>query len=138
MLSATVAGREGLCPVLFHTAFEAACWAVFCPGLRIGQTAALMRGLAETHGHVVGTPEGSLWVFPPPHVLVASTLPSGRSALKWQRLELVARTELEGGLDAAMLRALPVDEAVGALRPYRSRAALPLRTVHVGCRRCVQ
>ncbi|WP_019816063.1 DNA-3-methyladenine glycosylase family protein [Saccharomonospora saliphila] len=116
VLTRVHARRPGLRPVLFRSPYEAACWAVVCQGLSRERTTELVRALAESHGRVAGVGARRLWAFPPPHALVTGVRVPGLSALKRQRLELVAEVALEGRLDAAALRALPAADALAEVR----------------------
>ncbi|NIJ11063.1 DNA-3-methyladenine glycosylase II [Saccharomonospora amisosensis] len=108
--------RPGLRPVHFHSPYEAACFAVVCHRLRVGQAAAIVRRIAERHGERVSIGGRALAAFPPPEVLLDADLSVGLSEVKRQRLTVIARAALDGLLNGTYLRSLPPDHAVRELR----------------------
>jgi DNA-3-methyladenine glycosylase II len=94
-------------PVLFHSPYEAACWAVISARLRQPQ-AARIRDALSTSG-----------TFPPPGALLELDEIAGLTTEKVQRLHGIARAALEGRLDRAALLAAGQEEAVARLRELR-------------------
>ncbi len=93
--------RPGLRPVLFHSPYEAACWAVIGHRIRIAQAAAIKQRMAER----LGEEAGGLMGFPSPERLLATDDVPGLAPVKVERLHAIAHAALEGRLDAGRLRA---------------------------------
>jgi DNA-3-methyladenine glycosylase II len=94
-------------PVLFHSPYEAACWAVISARLRQPQA---VRIRAQLSGG--GT-------FPPPAALLERDEIAGLTAEKVARLHGIARAALAGRLDRDALLAAGQEQAVGRLRELR-------------------
>lgn len=107
--------RPGLRPVLFHSPYEAACWAVIGHRIRITQAAAVKQRIAER----LGTKIGGLTSFPAPARLAEADeladIP-GLPPVKVERLHAIARAALDGVLDADRLRAMEATEALVELQ----------------------
>ncbi|MFI5262183.1 MAG: DNA-3-methyladenine glycosylase family protein [Candidatus Limnocylindrales bacterium] len=101
----------GFRPVLHHSPYEAAAWAVLA-GHRSGRQAdSLRRRLGESLGRTFLLDGEELTAFPTPQAILdapALPLPSPEQD---RRLRAVARAALDGVLDPARLRALDPDEA---------------------------
>ncbi len=100
----------GLRPCGFHSAYEAAAWAVLSQRTRVRDAARLRRDLIARHGE-----EGA---FPAPSTLSAA-IETGTLVLpgrKAEYLNAVAYAARTGILDSRRLRALPEDEAREQLR----------------------
>lgn len=108
--------RPGLRPVHFHSPYEAACFAVVCHRLRVGQAAAIVHRIAEQHGEPVSVGGRQLACFPAPQVLRDLDDLPGLSAVKRQRLAVIARAALDGSLSGAYLRSVPPGRAVSELQ----------------------
>jgi DNA-3-methyladenine glycosylase II len=112
-----LSGRHpGLRPVTFCSPYEAACWAVLAQRQTMVTAAGLKEGIAQrygTHHRVEGV---DLFAFPAPAVLwgVAHDLPLPE--IKRSRLQQLAAAALDGLLDGARLRALPVEAARAAVQ----------------------
>lgn len=106
----------GLRPVCFASPYEAAAWAVLSHRIRITQAAALRARIAERHGTAVEIAGTTLRAFPGPAELPAAVAAEGLPEVKVERLRAVAAAALDGVLDAVVLRALPVAEALARLR----------------------
>ena len=107
---------DGLRPVCFYSAYEAA--TSFMIGQRISrrQSAAIKRDLAERLGDrptIAGTP---VTAFPRPDRLLELRDARGLTPVKVERLHGLARAALDGRLDTEALRAMPPDEALPRLR----------------------
>lgn len=72
--------------------------------------------MARELGEEIQVGQERLHAFPKPTVLVAMAAFPGLSAEKIERLHVVARAAMEGLLDRARLRAMPVVQALDALR----------------------
>jgi 3-methyladenine DNA glycosylase/8-oxoguanine DNA glycosylase len=109
---AELAGRyPGLRPVCFHSPYEAACWAVLSQRSSMVQAARLKERIAQAHGEPVSVDGVELWAFPSPGRLraVAGELPVPE--VKRERLRGLADAALDGRLDGARLRGMPVEAA---------------------------
>lgn len=95
-------------PVLFHSPYEAACWAIVSSRVQQRQ-AQRLRGAMSERLEVDGV---ALDVWPAPERLLGRDAIDGLPAAKVERLHAIARAALDGDLDAAMLSALPADEAI--------------------------
>ena len=103
-------------PVLFHSPYEAACWAVIGARIRQSQAARLRDELSAAHGGRVRVEGEELFTFPPPQRLLALREVRGLSEEKVRRLHAIARAALEGELDRERLLAASHEEALAALR----------------------
>lgn len=106
----------GLRPTGFHSPYEAACWAVIGHRIRIPQAAAIKDRLARQLGTMVDVDGVFLPAFPSPAVLRELDRVPLVNEVKSDRLRGLAAAALAGDLDADLLRALPVDEALARLR----------------------
>ncbi|GAA0963519.1 DNA-3-methyladenine glycosylase [Kribbella koreensis] len=99
----------GLRPCGFHSPYEAAAWAVLSQRIRIVQAASLRDELVREYGE-----NGA---FPAPERLRALDLElPGR---KTEYLQAVAEAALDGRLDGLALRAMPVEDAISAVREVK-------------------
>lgn len=106
----------GLRPVCFYSPYEAAAWAIICHRVRIVQAAKVKNRMAEELGPVVevaGRPERA---FPTPSRLAGLEGFPGLFGRKVEWLRAIGRAAVEGCLDAAYLRSLPVEEALAGLK----------------------
>lgn len=106
----------GLRPVAFHTPYEAACWTIISQRVRMTQAAVIKDQLARRLGTPVEVDGEVLPTFPDPTTLLRQPHVPLVNEVKSARLHEVAKAALAGDLDAATLRALPVDEALDHLR----------------------
>jgi DNA-3-methyladenine glycosylase II len=111
-----MAAAPGLRPVLFHTPYEAAVWAVLSQRTAMAQAAAARRRLSERFGQPLVVAGRETHAFPLPEELLAAPELPGVPSVKAAWLRGIAEAALEGRLDAEMLRALPPDEARAELR----------------------
>ncbi|MFE1934980.1 DNA-3-methyladenine glycosylase family protein [Streptomyces sp. NPDC059474] len=116
VVAGLMAEFPGLRPVCFHSPYEAAVWAVIGHRIRMTQAAAIKARLAERYGRRVQVAGRTLHAFPTPPVLRAITRIPGLTGVKTERLHALAEAADAGELDAARLRAMPVDDALTALR----------------------
>ncbi|MET7507827.1 DNA-3-methyladenine glycosylase 2 family protein [Streptomyces albidoflavus] len=110
------ADYPGLRPVCFHSPYEAAVWAVIGNRIRMSQAAAIKARLARDHGPAVRVAGQELHAFPPPDLLHRLDHVEGLSDSKLERLRALSEAALDGRLDAATLRAQPVESALAELR----------------------
>lgn len=116
VVAGLMADYPGLRPVCFHSPYEAAAWAVIGHRVRMAQAAAVKARLAERYGRRVQIAGRTLYAFPTPPVLRTITRAPGLTEVKIERLHALAEAADDGLLDAARLRAMPVDDALAALR----------------------
>jgi DNA-3-methyladenine glycosylase II len=98
---------DHLRPVLFHSPYEAACWAIVSARIHQRQAQRLRARISERL-EVDGV---ALDVWPAPEHLLAAGAIDGLPAAKVERLHAIARAALDGDLDTERLRALEPDEA---------------------------
>jgi DNA-3-methyladenine glycosylase II len=103
-------------PVCFHSPYEAAANFVIGQRSSIRQARATRMAMAHQLGDQIRVGEERLSAFPRPAVLATVASFPGLSAEKIERLHVVARAATEGLLDRAHLRAMPVEQALDALR----------------------
>jgi len=113
--------RHGLLrPVCFYSAYEAATSFVIGQRISMTQTRRIKDRIAAMAGDPVAVETGreqrTLRPFPRPQALVELADVPGLAAVKVERLRGLARAALDGRLDTERLRALPVEEALAALR----------------------
>jgi DNA-3-methyladenine glycosylase II len=108
--------RPGLRPPLFHSAYEAACWAVLSARRPAAQMARVRDRLARAHGRVLTAAGAEAPVFPAPAQLLAVREFPGLPPEKIARLHGVAEAALAGELDTDGLRALDPEEAAARVR----------------------
>ncbi len=106
----------GLRPPLFYSPYEAAAWAVLSARRPAAQMAELRRRLSEAHGRSFQVADEPLWAFPTPEQMLAVDSFPGLPEVKLRRLHGIASAALEGRLDAGLLRAMAMDEAMTELR----------------------
>jgi DNA-3-methyladenine glycosylase II len=107
----------GLRPVLFYSPYESAAWALISHRIRITQASTVKARMTEALGDEVVIHGDRLRAFPAPRVL--RTLQEGTPGFfgaKVARLRALAEAATDGRLDAARLRALPVDRALDELK----------------------
>src|ERR1700736_70174 len=107
---------EGLRPVLFHSPYEAAAAFVIGHRISISQGRTIRTRLAAAHGEAIDTDIGVQRAFPTPRSLLRIESFPGIAPAKWPRLHAVAQAALDGVLDRAALRAMPVADALTLLR----------------------
>jgi DNA-3-methyladenine glycosylase II len=116
-----VLGRQqeahpGLRPVLFHSPYEAAAWAMLSQRRHRTQAAAVRRRLSQAAGvtfYLAGQPESA---FPLPERLLEIDSFPGIDATRLARLHGVARAALDGELDANVLASAPAEQVMKGLR----------------------
>lgn len=106
-------------PVLFHSPYEAACWAVLSARIRQSHAARVRDELSSVHGVRLEVEGEELFGFPAPERLLSVEEARGLSEEKVRRLHGVAEAALAGRLDRERLLSVPHDEAVATLREVR-------------------
>ena len=106
-------------PVLFHSPYEAACWAIVSARTHPTQAAGVRAELSRVHGAALDVGGERFETFPAPERLLAVTGLPGLNDEKLRRLHGIAEAALEGRLDRERLLALPDDEALGELERLR-------------------
>lgn len=103
-------------PSLFHSPYEAAAAFVIGHRISIAQTRRIRARIAEEHGEHVDVGGTSVAAFPSPEAVLGIEQLPGLAPAKVERLHGVARAALDGTLDRATLRAVPVDEALARVQ----------------------
>ena len=106
----------GLRPVGFWSPYEAAAWTIIGHRIRITQAAALKARIAERLGEPVSFGGRVVHAFPSPQQLAKLDAFPGLAGRKPEWLRSLARAALDGQLDTARLRALPVGDALADLK----------------------
>lgn len=123
VLARRVRAGPGLRPALFCSPYEAACWAVVCHRLRLMQTDALVRRIAERRGRTLRVGGREVVCFPAPRdhawarLLVRAVRREAASAGGRRRSGPCGRTRCESAAGAARRRGSGA--GAGALR-YRA------------------
>lgn len=108
--------HPGLRPVLFHSPYEAAAWAVLSQRRQRTQATALRQRLADHCGQAFELAGGVERAFPLPQRLLDLDGFPGIESQRMERLHAVAARALAGDLDPASLAAMETDEALAHLR----------------------
>lgn len=106
----------GLRPVLFHSPYEAAAWAIIGNRIRIVQAAKVKARMARELGSPVLVRGKEEHAFPGPSRLLGLERFPGLPERKVGYLRALARATLEGRLEASYLRSLPAEEALAGLK----------------------
>jgi DNA-3-methyladenine glycosylase II len=111
--------HPGLRPVLFHSPYAAAAWAMPAQRRHRTQAAAVRRRLAQAAGvtfYLAGQPESA---FPLPERLLEIDSFPGIDETRLDRLHGVARAALEGELDANVLATAPAEQVMKGLKKIK-------------------
>ncbi|AXB44611.1 DNA-3-methyladenine glycosylase family protein [Amycolatopsis albispora] len=111
-----VASAAGLRPVLFHSPYEAACWAIIGQRIRMVQAAGIKQRIADRYGAKLTVDGHSISSFPAPKALRLLERPLGLPETKMKQLRILTGAAEQGVLDAGRLRALPAEVALARLR----------------------
>jgi DNA-3-methyladenine glycosylase II len=106
----------GLRPVGFWSPYEAAAWTIIGHRIRMTQAATLKARIAERLGEPVSFDGRVIHAFPSPQQLAKLDAFPGLAGRKPEWLRSLAQAALDGQLDAARLRALPVADALADLK----------------------
>ena len=99
-------------PVLFHSPYEAAAAFIIGHRIRMEQGRAIRQNMAREFGDVITVGGAEFYAFPRPQVLQTITAIKGVNPQKIERLHAVAQAAVNGRLERAHLRTLPVDFAL--------------------------
>ncbi len=110
------AAHPGLRPVCFFSPYEAAAWTLIGQRIRITQAARIKARMAAELGPEVDIHGDRQHAFPAPARLARIESFPGLPDRKVQYLRALGEAAVAGRLDAAMLRSLPVGEALARLR----------------------
>ena len=110
------AGHPGLRPVLFHSPYEAAAWAMMSQRRHRSQAAALRRRLCEAHGQPFELDGQVEYAFPLPDRLLGLEAFPGLEPQRIERLRGVAERALGGDLDPELLASMEAGQAMTALK----------------------
>lgn len=110
------AAHPGLRPVLFHSPYEAAAWAMLSQRRHRSQAAALRRALSQALGQGFDLDGQQEYAFPLPEQLADLGSFPGLEPQRAERLREVARRALAGDLDPAGLASAQTAQALAALR----------------------
>jgi DNA-3-methyladenine glycosylase II len=111
VLGGVQAAHPGLRPVLFHSPYEAAAWAMLSQRRHRTQAAALRARLSSAAGQSFTLAGQEEHAFPLPERLLALETFPGLEPVRMQRLHGVARAALDGQLEPSRLTAMTSDEA---------------------------
>jgi DNA-3-methyladenine glycosylase II len=106
----------GLRPVCFYSPYEAAVWAIISHRINMRQAAAIKARICEAFGEIVEIHGEAMRAFPAPETLVRLQEFPGLFGRKLESLRAIATAALNGDLNAAYLRSLPDDIALGHLQ----------------------
>ncbi|HEY1484928.1 MAG TPA: hypothetical protein VGF84_02420 [Micromonosporaceae bacterium] len=106
-------------PVLFHSPYEAACAFVIAHRLRIEQGRAIRQRMAREHGEAFDVDSTTVHAFPTPQTLLGIDHVEGINDEKVVRLHGIAEAALDGRLDRARLRTMPVEDALADVKKLR-------------------
>lgn len=111
--------HPGLRPVLFHSPYEAAAWAIVSARRPSGQAAVVRRRISEELGTTFDVGGVAMAAFPLPERLLEVRPGPGLPEEKVVRLRGVAEAALAGRLDPVRLRALEPQAATAELLTLR-------------------
>jgi DNA-3-methyladenine glycosylase II len=119
VLGGIQAALPGLRPVLFHSPYEAAAWAMLAQRRHRSQATAIRRRLSFAAGQAFELAGREEPAFPVPERLLEVTSFPGIEETRLARLHGVARAALDGRLEAARLAAMAPEEAMADLRQIK-------------------
>jgi len=111
--------HPGQRPVLFHSPYEAAAWAIISARRPAAQAARVRHALALRLGARFELAGAELAAFPQPERLLVASEDDGLHAEKVERLHAVAHAALAGALDPDRMQALGPDAAWAAVQELR-------------------
>ncbi len=106
-------------PVLFHSPYEAAVSLLIGHRISIRQRRTIMQRLSEEYGEKFTVDSKDFYAFPDPHAILKIHEIKGMNEEKMARIHGAAQATLDGLLDRAYLRSLPIDEALKRLLALR-------------------
>jgi DNA-3-methyladenine glycosylase II len=120
VIGALQLAHPGQRPVLFHSPYEAAAWAIISARRPSAQAAQVRQAIAEQHGARFAGAGQELAAFPQPDRLVDLPLDTpGLGTEKVERLRNVAEAALRGDLDVARLQALGPEASYEAVQTLK-------------------
>ncbi len=119
ILGGLQAAHPGQRPVLFHSPYEAAAWAIISARIHHTQAADIRSRLAREHGAAFDLDGAPLHAFPLPQRLLELDAVPGLADEKVRRLHGVAHAALDGLLDAGRLADLDQAEAEAQVQEIR-------------------
>ncbi len=131
MLGRLQAEYPGLRPVLSHSPYEAAAWAVLSQRRHRAQATELRRRLSEAAGVPFELAGQTEHAFPLPGRLLGVSSFPGIDEQRMVRLHGVARAALDGRLDAAGLRGMPAGQALPWLQQISGLGPVYSRLVYL-------
>jgi DNA-3-methyladenine glycosylase II len=108
--------HAGLRPVLFHSPYEAAAWAIISARRHRAQAAAVRDRISAGLGRTFTVAGGQVHAFPLPHRLLEADAIRGMAPGRVQWLHAVARAALDGALDPGALAAMEPAAALAHLQ----------------------
>jgi DNA-3-methyladenine glycosylase II len=118
-LEAVSQRHPGFRPPIFFSPYAGAGWLVLTHRIGRARAARLQEAIARAAGDVVEIDGRSIASFPRPETFLRLGGFAGVHEEKWRRLEAIARAALEGELDPARLKAIPLEAACDGLRKIR-------------------
>lgn len=131
VLGRNQAEYPGLRPVLFHSPYEAAAWAVLSQRRQRAQATALRRRLSEAAGVTFDLAGQTEHAFPAPGQLLEVDSFPGIDEQRMTRLHGVALAALDGRLDVASLRLMTAERALPWLQQIKGLGPLYSRLVYL-------
>jgi len=110
------AAYPGFRPVLFHSPYEAAAWAIVATRRPASQARQVRRNIAEELGAVFDLEGERAAAFPTPERLADIQAMPGVDPRRVERLRAVASAAMDGRLDAVALAARGPEEAAASVR----------------------
>jgi len=102
-------------PSLFHSPYEAAAGFIIGHRRSIRQKSEIVKQLAEEFGEKLVVEGQVFHAFPEPRLLLTLERYEGLNAQKIERLHSIAKSALDGLLERALLRSLPIKDALSKL-----------------------
>jgi DNA-3-methyladenine glycosylase II len=116
LLRQAYAGRPGLRPPLFHSAYEALIWAVLSARRPAHQMRVVQDRLSRAHGRVLDVAGVEMAALPTPEQLLGVRSFPGIPDVKLRRMHAIASVARAGRLDTESLRMGEVHEVAAELR----------------------
>jgi DNA-3-methyladenine glycosylase II len=131
VLGGVQAALPGLRPVLFHSPYEAAAWAMLAQRRHRSQATSIRRKLSFAAGQAFELAYREEPAFPLPERLLEVTSFPGIDETRLLRLHGVAQAALDGKLEAGRLAAMKPDEAMAGLRQIKGLGPLYAMLVYL-------
>jgi DNA-3-methyladenine glycosylase II len=131
VLGGLQAKYHGLRPVLFHSPYEAAVWAILSQRRRRAQAMVLRKQLAQAVGVTFELAGQVEYALPLPHQLMRLDEFPGIEEERMARLRGVAQAAYDGYLDVAGLRPMPADQAMALLQRIKGLGPLYAMLVYL-------